>query len=98
MRFNRLRKEHGHLFQGRYKSLIVDSDRLGSLCHYIHLNPVRAKICSVASLADWGWSSFHWLYDSKRRAKWYSAEAALSHAGELADTKQGRTKYLEYLS
>ena len=45
VRFNRLRNERGHLFQGRYKSLIVDPDEgLGRLCHYIHLNPVRAKL------------------------------------------------------
>jgi REP element-mobilizing transposase RayT len=35
VRFNRMRKEHGHLFQGRYKSLIVDPGAgLGPLCHY----------------------------------------------------------------
>src|SRR5450432_1744377 len=50
-RFNRLRSERGHLFQGRYKSLVVDPDGvLGPLCHYIHLNPVRAKLCTVAEL------------------------------------------------
>ena len=44
-RFNKLRKAHGHLFQGRYKSLSVDRDEyLGSLLHYINLNPVRARL------------------------------------------------------
>ena len=57
-RFNRMRKERGHLFQGRYKSLIVDpGDGLGSLCHYIHLNPVRAGICEADDLTHWRWSS-----------------------------------------
>jgi REP element-mobilizing transposase RayT len=38
-RFNRLREERGHLFQGRCKSLIVDPDGgLDPLCHCIHLN------------------------------------------------------------
>jgi putative transposase len=44
MRINRFRAEKCHLFQGRYKSLIVEpGERLEPLCHYIHLNPVRAK-------------------------------------------------------
>ena len=42
-RFNRLRGERGHLFQGRYKSLLVETGAaLGQVCDYIHLNPVRA--------------------------------------------------------
>lgn len=50
MRFNRLRSERGHLFAGRYKSLIVDpTEGLGPLCHYIHLNPVRAGIRPMAA-------------------------------------------------
>lgn len=50
-RFNRLRNERGHLFQGRYKSLLVDPDGgLGPLCHYIHLNPVRAKLRPISDL------------------------------------------------
>ena len=56
-RFNRFRDERGHVFQGRYKSLIVDpSEGLGPLCHYIHLNPVRAHLCDVASLDNYPWT------------------------------------------
>jgi len=41
-RCNRYRKESGHLFQGRFKSIVVeDGERLAWLCHYIHLNPAR---------------------------------------------------------
>ena len=71
MRYNRLRKENGHLFQGRYKSLMVDRDEgLGPLCHYIHLNPVRAKLCSVGALENWRWSSLYWLKNPKERPTW----------------------------
>ena len=46
-RFNRFRNERGHLFQGRYKSLVVEPEvGLGPLCHYIHLNPVQAGLVS----------------------------------------------------
>ncbi len=99
VRFNRLREERGHLFQGRYKSLIVDPEQgLGALCHYIHLNPVRAKLRTLAQLADWPWSSLHWLHQPRNRAPWFSPHAALAHAGSLADTPAGRRKYAEYLA
>jgi len=42
-RFNRLRREHGHVFQGRYKALLVEEGgALGQVCDYLHLNPARA--------------------------------------------------------
>src|SRR5947207_6898223 len=46
-RFNRRHKLFGHLFSGRYKSLIVDgsgSGYLKTVCDYVHLNPVRARL------------------------------------------------------
>jgi hypothetical protein len=96
--FNRLRKESGHLFQGRYKSLAVDPDGgLGPLCHYIHLNPVRARLRSVSELRSYRWVSVGWLVEPKRRPAWFDPSPALGHAGELADTTKGRRKYLEYL-
>jgi len=97
-RFNRLRGERGHLFQGRYKSLVVDPDGgLGPLCHYIHLNPVRARLRPVTELPSYRWVSMSWLFEPKRRPAWYDPLPALGHAGELTDTTAGRKKYLEYL-
>lgn len=99
VRFNRLRQERGHLFQGRYKSLLVDPvGGLGTLCHYIHLNPVRANLRPVEQLPDWPWSSLHWLMTPKLRPAGYDPSAALAHAGELKDTATGRKKYLDYLT
>ena len=67
-RFNRMRDERGHLFQGRYKSLVVDPDGgLGPLCHYIHLNPVRSRLMTVAELPKFRWTSVGWLMEPKRR-------------------------------
>ena len=44
-RFNRLRSERGHLFQGRYRALLIeDAAVLGRVADYIHLNPVRGGI------------------------------------------------------
>jgi len=98
-RFNRLRNERGHLFEGRYKSLLVDPDGgLGPLCHYIHLNPARAKLKAVAALPDYRWTSLRWLCSPRQRPEWYQPQPALDHAGELADTPAGRQQYLEYLA
>ena len=41
-KFNRLRKANGHVFQGRYKAILLDAEAIAAVCHYIHLNPVRA--------------------------------------------------------
>ena len=98
-RFNRYRQEGGHLFQGRYKSLIVENrERLGWLCHYIHLNPVRAKICPVEELAAYRWSSYWHLQRPKDRPARLNLNACLEGAGGLEDTPAGRRKYTEYLA
>jgi REP element-mobilizing transposase RayT len=47
VRFNRRHKLNGHLFAGRYKSLMIDATTPGYLrtvCDYVHLNPVRAGL------------------------------------------------------
>ena len=49
-RYNRRHKEFGHLFSGRYKALIVDGSGkryLKTVCDYVHLNPVRAKLLAA---------------------------------------------------
>src|SRR6187549_4194464 len=61
-RFNRFRGEHGHMFQGRYKALLVEpGDHLGMVCHYVHLNPVRAGASTVAHLDRYRHSSYWYL-------------------------------------
>ena len=55
--FNRKRRRSGHLFQGRFKAIVVDADEyLKHLSRYIHLNPVRAGI--VDQCKDYQWSSY----------------------------------------
>lgn len=57
-RFNRLRGESGHLFQGRYKSLVIeDFASLARVVDYIHLNPVRAKVVLPEQVEGYRWSS-----------------------------------------
>jgi REP element-mobilizing transposase RayT len=97
-RFNRFRQERGHVFQGRYKALPVEpGGPLGALCHYIHLNPVRASISTLDALADWPWCSFRELIQPRHRAPWFDPVGALAGAGELADSPAGRRSYQDYL-
>lgn len=57
-RFNRLRDERGHLFQGRYQALLVEDDAaLARVVNYLHLNPVRAGIVAPAQATAFRWSS-----------------------------------------
>ncbi len=99
LRFNRFRKESGALFQGRYKSILVeDFERMAWLCHYVHLNPVRAGIVDVKALKDYRWGSMRWLRHPKTRPSFLSFEACLSGAGDLADNGRGWKKYEEYLA
>lgn len=55
--FNHRNRRVGHLFQGRYKAILVDRESyLLELARYIVLNPVRARM--VRSAVDWKWSSY----------------------------------------
>ena len=55
-RFNRRHGKVGHLFQGRFKAILVDTDAyLLTLCRYVELNPVRAGW--AADPLAWAWSS-----------------------------------------
>jgi len=56
--FNRRHKRSGHLFQGRYKAVIIQKDsHLLEVCRYVVLNPVRGGM--VERPHDWRWSSYH---------------------------------------
>src|SRR6058998_3148664 len=74
-RFNRRHKLFGHLFSGRYKALLVDGSGHGYLrtvCDYVHLNPVRAKLLpSERALRTYPWSSYpEYLKRTTLRPKW----------------------------
>jgi len=55
--FNKWHGRTGHLFQGRYKAILIQKDsHLLEVCRYVVLNPVRAKM--VERPEDWTWSSY----------------------------------------
>jgi len=62
---NRRKGRDGHLFQGRYKAIVIDKDDyLLELSRYVHLNPVRAKI--VAKPEEYSFSSYRSYIDKKK--------------------------------
>ena len=67
-RFNRFVHERGHVFQGRYKALLIErGDALLRVVNYIHLNPVRAGIEQVETLERYAMSSFPRFFTIPRR-------------------------------
>lgn len=74
---NQRQKRTGHLFQGRYKAVLVDGDNyLLELVRYIHLNPVRARL--VKDAAAYRWSS-HRAYLGQEVLPWLTTDVVLSH-------------------
>lgn len=101
-RYNARHGLHGHLFQGRYKSILVDGRRdehyLQVVSTYIHLNPARAKLIRIGEepLKAYRWSSYpSYLSRSSQQPWWLSPEPVLEslHLGPR-DTR-GYEAYLE---
>ena len=98
-RFNGFRKERGHVFQGRYRAIHVQPGRaLGSVCHYIHLNPVRAHMFTVDKTAQWHGCSLRWVLRPRERPNWFAPAPALAHPTGLPDSARGHRAYISYLA
>ncbi len=83
-RFNALNSHSGHLFQGRFKSMIVQNDAyLLRLSYYIHRNPLRAGI--VERLADYRWSSYSAYAYGRKTPDWLNTDLLLSQFVNAAD-------------
>ena len=94
-RFNRRHKFFGHLFSGRYKSLVVDGSGTGYLktvCEYVHLNPARAKLLRPEQpLKDYRWSSWpEYLKSPDKRWPWLRVDRVLGEWGVKQDNAAGR--------
>ena len=97
-RFNRRHKLFGHLFSGRYKALIVDgrgSGYLRTVCDYVHLNPVRAKLLKKEQkLKTYRWSSHgEYLKRPAQRANWLRTGRLFGEMGIPRDTAAGRKEF-----
>ncbi len=94
-RFNWRHKLSGHLFAGRYKSLVVDGSGTGylrSVCDYVHLNPARAGLVPAdAPLRDFVWSSWPaYLAAPSKRPAWLRVDRLLGEHGIPKDSPAGR--------
>ena len=98
VRFNRRHRLSGHLFQGRYKAVVVDPEEPGyfvTLSDYIHLNPVRARMILLQErLFDFSWSSYRWYAAKSGRPSWFEVSRVLGELG-LDDSATGRKLYAE---
>jgi putative transposase len=83
--FNRRYKRVGHLFQNRYKSIVVEEEPyLLELVRYIHLNPFRVRVVpDVGALDRYPWSGHSALLGTVSRP-WQATETILSQFGQTA--------------
>ena len=71
--FNRTHKRVGHVFQGRYKAIIVEKEGyLLELARYVVLNPLRAGM--VKDIADWHWSSYAAMLGIQAKPEWLQSD------------------------
>jgi hypothetical protein len=86
-RFNRRHTLAGHLFQGRFKGILVERDAyLLELSRYVVLNPVRAGM--VAEAAEWPWSSYRAMAGLEPAPCWLETDWLLGQFGPNRGTAQ----------
>lgn len=82
---NRRHRRTGHLFQGRFKGILVDKDAyLLELSRYVVLNPVRAGM--VDSADQWPWSSYRAMMGQSPAPKWLAIDGLLGQFGRDRNT------------
>jgi len=100
--YNRRHHLVGHLFQGRFKGILVDTDEyLLALCRYVELNPVRAGI--VRQPGKWVWSSYRAHAGQAPAPEWLDRQTlygqVLSRAPRTkADWRQAAQRYAEFVA
>ncbi len=92
---NRCHQRVGHLFQGRYKAIIVDKDAyLLELTRYVVLNPVRAGM--VAEPGLWRWSSYNAMIGTQSSPAWLATAGLLAHFGK--NRAEARARYARFVA
>jgi len=93
-KFNKKHHRSGHLFQGRFKAIVVEKDSyLKELCRYVVLNPVRAKM--VKHPKDWKWSSYRGTAGQDKPEKWMETDWLLGQFGR--NKKQAQLTYKKFV-
>ncbi|MFZ5932304.1 MAG: REP-associated tyrosine transposase [Pseudomonadota bacterium] len=93
-RFNRRHQRAGHVFQGRFKAIVVERDsHLLELCRYVVLNPVRAGM--VRHIARYKWSSYPATMGAAPCPDWLRTEWLLAQFGKRRPA--ARAKYADFV-
>ncbi len=93
-KFNRRHERAGHVFQGRFKSIVVEKESyLLELCRYIVLNPVRAGL--VKHPKDYPWSSFKFTAGSRKGPEFLFTDWILGQFGR--NRKGAQRSYREFV-
>lgn len=80
-RSNRRHRTVGHLFQGRYKAILIQKEsHLLEVCRYVVLNPVRAK--AVERVEQWKWSSYRATAGLAKSPPWLAVDWVLRQFGQ----------------
>lgn len=76
-KYNRRHGQVGHVFQGRFNSILVDQDSyLLEVCRYVVLNPIRANL--VKQAGQWPWSSYRSMMGEATVRQWLEIDVLLS--------------------
>lgn len=95
--YNRRHNKMGHLFQGRFKGILVDRNAyLLEVCRYVDLNPLRARM--VRDPGNWPWSSYGAHTGRSPGPAWLDTAAVHGHllgrdAVTSADTRLAQRRY-----
>lgn len=85
-RINRKHGRVGHLFQGRFKGILVDTESYyKTLVRYVLQNPVRANM--VNSVEDYPWSSYCYIVGKSAAPKWFVLDDLLAHFNSACNAK-----------
>ena len=93
-RVNRRHRLVGHLFQGRYKAILIQKEaHLLELSRYVVLNPVRASM--VALPQDWPWSSYGLCVADQLAPPWFDTDWLLAQFG--AGRQSARSAFVKFV-
>jgi REP element-mobilizing transposase RayT len=93
-RFNRRHGVVGHLYQGRYKAILVQKEaHLLELSRYVVLNPVRANM--VKQIEDWQWSSYPLIIHDTFTPEWLDTDWLLGQFGK--QRAAARRAYIQFV-
>jgi hypothetical protein len=103
VRFNKRHSRSGHLFQGRFKAILIEEDPyLMGLSRYIHLNPIRTKGWVDTRVGEkwrylksYPWSTLPGYIDERKRTNWIRYEKVMNSFGK--DERSFGAAYKEFM-